>query len=97
MKKSIFFYSYVLNFNELLNIQNMLEFCVLGVVLCFNLFFFESVENVSEICLYGCVVFFNIFNVFMFCLHGNNLTEEVLPIIFLNIGTKFLINYYYRV
>lgn len=69
--------SFMSNFNELLSTQNMLEFMVLGIVLCFNLFFFENVENLSAACLYGCVVFFNIFNVFMFCLHGNNLTEEV--------------------
>lgn len=68
---------FVMNFNKLLSTQNMIEFFVLGIVLCFNLFFFETVENFSAACLYGCVVFFNIFNVFMFCLHGNNLSEEV--------------------
>lgn len=75
--KNILINRYVQTLNKLTIIVSFLDFFVLCVILCFILFLFGTVDNFTRALLY----FFSLLNsiccIFLFCLHGNLLTEEV--------------------
>lgn len=63
--------------NKLTRIVSFLDFFILCVILCFILFLFGTFDNFTKAVLYFFSLLYCICRIFLFCLHGNQITEEV--------------------